>query len=185
MKSGVCVEIFLLVPHLVELLFEGGIACVDSCGKASRHRDAMGFHSRDEQLAEYLDPGQIRVAKLGGAQGLPEFAGIQIETEQGKPLMAILQRNSPGLEVDPLRIQILAGQAGDADIRIAQRLEKLRIPTARGNVPVRHEWRERRRQLLQPPEQRRPKRLADRTGEAEENAEFWGGGHRYDLQAAF
>ncbi len=76
-------------------------------------------------------------------QGLPEFAGIQIQSEQGKPLMAITQC-----------------------------LGKLRIPTARGNVPVRHEGRELWGKRLQPLKQRRPKRLADWAGEVRKMRSF-------------
>ncbi len=98
-------------------------------------------HPRKQELAQFVDPDPIRAAKLEGAQGLPEFAGIQIQSEQGKPLMAI-----------------------------PQGLEKLRIPTAPRNVPLQLEGRERWEKLLQPPEQRRPECLADRTGKAEEES---------------
>lgn len=37
----------------------------------------------------------------------PQFALIDIQTKEGKPLMAIPQRHRLGLEVDPLHIEIL------------------------------------------------------------------------------
>lgn len=70
---------------------------------------AWAFHPGDQVPAQFANPDQILVAKLGGAQELPELAGIQIQTEQGKPLMAIPQRHRPGLELSPLRIQVLPG----------------------------------------------------------------------------
>lgn len=105
---------------------------------------------------------------------MPEFVGMQIQTEEGKPLMAIPQRHGLGLEVNPLRMHVLAGEAGDAHIGIPQSLEKLRIPTARKNVPVRHEGRERRASFICHPNNAAPTRLTHWIGEAEKDVVYWG-----------
>ncbi len=86
----------------------------------------LGQKATSPSLVSFGSPKSvvIQLAKPGGAQGLSEFAGIQIQTEQGKPLMAIPQGHQPGLEMDPFGFQILAGENQRMKLRPATCDEK-------------------------------------------------------------